>query len=232
MLDLITTHSQGWFLPVIVAAALVDSINPCAFSILFLTLTFLFSLGKDRKFILYAGAFYIFGIALVYTLIGVGVLKVLSLFAVPNVLAKIGASILILYGLIELINEYYPAFPIKLKIPTQSHTFLASLIHKGSLPISFALGILVGLFEFPCTGGPYLFVLGLLHDHQTFFSGFLYLILYNFIFVLPLIVMLIVAANQNVLTRLDSFRRLETKRSRTFLSLIVIALGLIIIFFI
>ena len=87
-------------------------------------------------------------------LIGVGILRVLSAFAMPNVLGKVGAAILVAYSLIGLLNEFFPAFPIKLKIPAQSHQTLARFIHKASLPAAFALGVLVGLFEFPCTGGP------------------------------------------------------------------------------
>lgn len=89
ILNFLSAYADGWFLPVIIISAIIDSVNPCAFSILFLTLTFLFSLGKERKFILLAGGLYILGIALVYTLIGVGALQVLSIFNLPNGLAKV-----------------------------------------------------------------------------------------------------------------------------------------------
>ena len=35
-----------WLLPLVGVAALIDSINPCAFSILLLTIAFLLSIGK------------------------------------------------------------------------------------------------------------------------------------------------------------------------------------------
>lgn len=230
MVDPITLSSSGWFVPVIITAAGIDSLNPCAFSILFLTITFLFSLQKDRRFIIKAGGSYIFGIFLVYTLIGVGLLQVLSIFNIPNGLAKIGASILILYALIGVINELLPSFPIKLKIPARTHTVLAKVIQKGSVPASFFLGILVGLFEFPCTGGPYLFVLSLLHDQGSMLRGFAYLLLYNIIFVLPLILILYFAVNKFVLDKIDKLRRLETKRSRLILLFILLAIGVGIFF--
>lgn len=223
-------HSGGWFLPVVVAAAAIDSTNPCAYAILFLTITFLFSLGKNRAFILFAGGLYILGIASVYTFIGIGVLKVLSIFDIPNGLAKIGALILIAYAVVGSINEFVPDFPLKLKIPSGAHGVLAKVIHKGSAPMSFFLGILVGLFEFPCTGGPYLFVLSLLHDHARFWSGFAYLTIYNFVFVLPLIVMLLIAANQHVLEKLDSLRKAETKKWRLALFLVLLAIAVAIFF--
>lgn len=225
-----TMYSGGWFMPVIMTAAVVDSFNPCAFSILFLTITFLFSLGKNRKFILISGGSYIFGIALVYTLIGVGLLKVLSIFNVPNVMAKFGAGILIFYAVLELINEYIPTFPIKLKIPNSTHETIAKVMQKASIPASFVLGILVGMFEFPCTGGPYLFVLSLLHDQGKFWSGLGYLLIYNFIFVLPLIIMLVLSVNQKVLEKLDKLRKLETRNARVAFSVILLLIGVAILF--
>ncbi len=229
-MDPLTTAAFGnWFLPVIAGAAIADSLNPCAFSILFLSVAFLMSLGKDRKFILAAGGLYIFGIALVYTLIGVGLLKVLSFFSIPNVIGTIGAWILVIYSVIGIVNELFPSFPIKLKIPTSSHETLGKRIHKATIPAAFILGILVGLFEFPCTGGPYLFVLSLLHDQATYWGGLGYLLIYNFIFVLPLIVILLVSTNRTVLDKVDLLRKLESKKSRIILDLALLAVGIFLL---
>ncbi len=216
------------FLLVIMTSAVVDSLNPCAISVLFLTITFLFSLGKNRKFVLISGGVYIFAIAFIYTLIGLGILQTLSFFNVPNVMAKIGASILMLYALVGLINEFYPKFPIKLKIPESTHTTIAKVINKASIPAFFLLGALVAMFEFPCTGGPYLFVLTLLHDYATRWTGFWYLIAYNFIFVLPLILILIFATNKTMAEKIDHLRRLETKKARVILQLVLLAFGVLI----
>ena len=223
----LATNGQGFFLPVIAVSALIDSINPCAISVLFLTMAFLFSLNKDRKFILLSGSVYIFAIALVYTLIGLGTLQALSFFNVPNIMAKVGAVILLLYSFVGLINEFYPSFPIKLKIPESTHGTLAKVISKGSIPAFFILGTLVAMFEFPCTGGPYLFVLTLLHDYANFWKGFWYLIIYNIVFVLPLILILAFTTNKIMMEKIDKLRRLETKKARVALLLVLVAFGLI-----
>lgn len=224
----LATTGHGFFLPVILVSALIDSINPCAISVLFLTITFLFSLGKNRKFVLLSGGVYILAIAIVYTLIGLGALKALTFFNVPNVMAKVGALILLFYSIIGLINEFFPSFPIKLKMPESTHTTIAKVINIGSIPAFFLLGSLVALFEFPCTGGPYLFVLTLLHDYASFWKGFWYLIMYNFVFVLPLILILLFATNRVMTEKIDKLRRLETKKARVVLLLILIALGLLL----
>lgn len=224
--DFLVTNGQGFFLPVIMVSALIDSINPCAISVLFLTIAFLFSLNKERKFILMSGGVYIFAIAFIYTLIGLGALKALSFFNVPNMMAKIGAVILLIYSGIGLINEFFPSFPIKLKIPESSHNTLAKVISKGSIPAFFLLGSLVAFFEFPCTGGPYLFVLTLLHDYSSYWKGFWYLIIYNVVFVLPLILILLFATNKIMMEKIDRLRRLETKKARVTLLLILVAFGI------
>src|SRR3989344_875050 len=158
------SNGGQWLLPLVAVSALIDSINPCAFSILLLTIAFLFSLGRARSDILKIGGSYILGLFVIYILIGLGILQTLHIFNTPHFMAKVGASLLIALGLINLINEFFPAFPVKLKIPQLAHRKMAELMEKSSLPTAFLLGGLVGLCEFPCTGGPYLMVLGLLHD--------------------------------------------------------------------
>jgi cytochrome c-type biogenesis protein len=217
------------FMPLlIVAAAFVDSINPCAFSVLFITLTFLFSIGHSRSQIIKTGLTYVAGIFLTYVLIGLGVLKVLTIFNIPNGVAKIGAVAIILFGVINMINEFFPKFPIKLKMPDASHGKVGELITKATIPAAFLLGLLVGMFEFPCTGGPYLLVLGLLHDDGSFIRGFFYLVLYNLIFVLPLLIAIFIATDRPILEKLDNLRKMETKKSRIWISVIVIVLGLLV----
>ncbi len=216
---------KGWMPALIGTAALVDSVNPCAFSVLFLSITFLFGLGKSRRDVVKAGLAYVFGIFATYTLIGLGILKVLSLFNIPNLMSKIGATAIITFGVVALINEFFPNFPIKLKIPKFAYGNIAKLMEKATLPAALLLGFVVGLFEFPCTGGPYLFVLGLLHDESNFLKGLVYLLFYNLVFVLPLIVILAISVNKKVLQVVDNIRRAETKKARIWLALAMIFLG-------
>ena len=189
--------SEGgrWLLPLVGVAALIDSVNPCAFSILLLTVAFLLSIGKLRSNVLQIGSSYIAGVFVVYLLIGLGLLQTLHIFNTPHFMANVGAGLLVLLGILNVMNEFVPAFPIKLAIPYGAHHRIAVLMERASNPSAFLLGGLVGLCEFPCTGGPYLMVLGLLHDQTTYFAGVGYLILYNVIFILPLVLILLVASD-------------------------------------
>ena len=227
-----TISNEGkWLLPLVSIAALIDSINPCAFSILLLTIAFLFSLGKMRSGILKIGSFYIFGLFSVYVLIGLGILQALHIFNTPHFMAKLGAALLILFGLINLAGHYFPKFPVKLKIPDAVHNKIARLMEASSLPTAFFLGALVGLCEFPCTGGPYLLVLGLLHDQATYLKGLGYLLIYNLIFILPLALILLIASEQSLLDKVQKWRKENTGSMKLWSSIAMIGLGIIIFMF-
>lgn len=216
-------------LPTLTIAAIVDSINPCAISVLLLTVGFLFSLNKDRKHILKIGLVYIAAIYFVYISIGLGILQALTLFGIPRMFGKFGAIFIILAGVINIINHYFPKFPIKLKIPENAHPQLAQFIQKATVPSAIVLGILVGLYEFPCTGGPYLMILGLLHDKASFLQGLGYLLYYNVIFVAPLIAILWFASQKIMYEKVKQWRNDKMSKLGILDGLIMIILGMVIL---
>ncbi len=201
--------SEGgtWLLPLVTVASLIDSINPCAFSILLLTIVFLVSVGKLRSNVLWIGAAYITGIFIVYLAIGLGLLHAMHFFNTPHFMGKAGAVVLMLLGLINVINVVFPAVPIRLSIPQAAHHKIAVLLERVTLPTAVVLGGLVGLCEFPCSGGPYVMILGLLHDSATYLDGVGYLVLYNLIFILPLVLILIVASDKTVLGKVQEWQQ-------------------------
>ncbi|MEK7610351.1 MAG: cytochrome c biogenesis protein CcdA [Patescibacteria group bacterium] len=217
-----------WLLPLVAVAALIDSINPCAFGLLILTVGFLLSLGKSRAGILKIGSVYILGLLLVYLLIGLGLFQALHLFNTPHFMAKVGAALLLALGGLNLVNEFFPSFPVKLRIPSVAHKKMAGLMSRATLPAAFLLGALVGLCEFPCTGGPYLMVLGLLHDYSTYLTGVGYLLLYNLIFVLPLVIILLIASNRELIAKVQSWKKSETKNLRLWGGVAMVILGVLI----
>ena len=184
-----------------------------------------------RSGILKIGGAYILGIFVVYVLIGLGLLQALHIFNTPHFMAKVGASLLIALGGINLINEFFPSFPIKLRIPQVAHRKMAELMNKASLPTAFLLGVLVGVCEFPCTGGPYLMVVGLLHDQGTYLIGVSYLLLYNLIFILPLVIILLIAGDSALLEKVKTWKKAETKHMRLWSGIAMIILGFLIFLF-
>ena len=149
--DIIYNLSKGgtWLLPLVFFSSLLDSVHPCSFSILLITIAFLFGMQMTRTKILKIGGTYIAGIFVAYFLIGLGLLKILHIFSVPHFMGKLGATLLILFGIINLLNYFFPGFPIKLKLPSVAHGKMASLMERSSIPEAFGLGLLVGICQFP-----------------------------------------------------------------------------------
>jgi cytochrome c-type biogenesis protein len=219
-----------WLLPLVLVSALLDSVHPCSFSILLITIAFLFGIQMTRKKILQIGGTYIAGIFAAYLLIGLGILKVLHLFNTPHFMGKLGATLLISFGVINILSELFPNFPIKLKIPSVSHTAMGKLMENASFPAAFGLGLLVGICQFPCMGGPYLMVIGLLRDQVTYLSGFGYLVLYNLILTLPLIAVLWVSADKLILNKVQEWKKVNMKGFKFWAGLVMIIIGILIFF--
>ncbi len=224
------SNNGAWLLPLVLISALLDSVHPCSFSILLITIAFLFGVQMTRKKILQIGGTYIAGIFIAYLLIGLGILKVLHLFNTPHFMGKLGATLLIIFGIINLINHLFPKFPVKLKIPTVSHTAIGKLMEKASFPAAFGLGLLVGICQFPCMGGPYLMVIGLLRDQVTYFSGFGYLTLYNLILIIPLVAVLWITADKIIVDKMQEWKKTNMSGVRLWAGLAMIIIGILIFF--
>lgn len=219
-----------WLLPLVLFSSLLDSVHPCSFSILLITIAFLFGIQMSRKKILEIGGVYIAGIFVAYLSIGLGVLKILHLFNTPHFMGKLGATLLIAFGIINLLGRFFPNFPIKLKLPDSAHRRMGELMERASLPAAFALGLLVGICQFPCMGGPYLMVIGLLHDKLTYLSGFGYLALYNVVLILPLIAVLWISANETFVAKIGEWKKTNLKDVKLWAGIAMIIIGILVLF--
>lgn len=230
--DIIWSASKEgtWLLPLVLIAAILDSVHPCSFSILLITIAFLFGMQMTRKKILQLGGTYIAGIFAAYFLIGLGILKVLHIFDTPHFMGKLGATILVTFGVLNLINRFFPKFPIKLKIPSFVHGPMGRLMDKASFPAVFGLGLLVGICQFPCMGGPYLMVIGLLRDNVTYMSGFNYLLLYNIILIVPLVVVLFISANKMLVEKMETWKKDNLGSLKLWAGIAMILIGILIFF--
>jgi len=169
---------------VVIVAALIDSINPCAFGVLLFLMAVLLSMGSAKR-ALRSGMIYTFVIFSVYLAAGFGIMKFAGDFlALGNV--KIFVGVVILLGaLIEFKDFFWGGKGFSLAIPKGAKPWLERYARKGSFFSLIVLGVLVALVELPCTGGIYLAILSLIADSGM--KGVIYLVLYNVIFVLPLI---------------------------------------------
>jgi cytochrome c-type biogenesis protein len=216
-------------LPAVIATGLLDSVNPCAFAVILLLIAFLFTLRQSRRRVLQLGAVYIGMIFLVYFAIGLGLLSAVRLSGDPHFVARAGSWLLIGLGVINLIEYFFPNFPLKLHMPAAAHQKTNELLKKASLPATAGMGILVGLCTFPCSGGIYVSVITLLNARTTLAWGVGYLFLYNILFVLPLVVILAAAGNRSTAKAWATWEREHALRIRLWYGLIMVALGAVML---
>lgn len=215
----------GELLPAVVVTGLVDSVNPCAFAVILLLLAFLFTLRKSRGRILQLGLVYVGMIFLVYFAIGLGILRAVRLSDDPHFVARLGAWLLIGLGAINLIEYFFPNFPIKLHMPKAAGARTNELIRQATLPATIGAGFLVGLCTFPCSGGIYVSIITLLNAKTTLAWGVAYLGLYNVMFVLPLIAILLAAGNRATAKAWARWERVHALQIRLWYGLIMVGLG-------
>lgn len=216
-------------LPLVLWSGFVDGLNPCAFAVLLFFIAFLFTIGRTKKYIWKIGLVYIMAIYLAYLLIGLGLLKAIIFSGSPHFMAKLGAWLVIILGIINLLNYLFPQFPLKLHIPALSKDLIQKWMAKASVPAAFISGFLVGLCTFPCSGGIYVAIVGLLASQATKLQGILYLLLYNLMFVSPLVIILILAANPKSVEKLTALEAASNRYLRLGLALAMIVLGVVIL---
>ncbi len=200
-------------IPIIIGLGLIDSINPCVIGVLILLLTMLLKSG-NKKAILINGLTYTLGVYLTYL---IGGLTLLSLFnSVRDIVVisqlfyfVIGAFVMIA-GFLEVKDYFWYGRWFSLAIPQQ----LVKLVEKQakgahvSLAATFMAGAILTLVELPCTGAPYLAVLTLMSQSgYGYVTGLPLLLLYNLVFVLPLLALIYLAYTGMGLKMMESWRK-------------------------
>lgn len=211
-------------LAAVLLTGLVDGINPCALAILLFFVSFLFAIRKTPLSIARMGAVYIAAVYVVYFLIGLGLLRASTLLQ-GHWLGQAGAALLVLMGLTNLLGAIFPRFPIRLEVPEGSKESLQRWMYRATLPTTLVLGVLVGLHTFPCSGGPYVAVLGLLSSQASFWEGVVYLVLYNLMFILPLVAVLLLSLNPALAAKLQAWERSSSRLVRGVTGGVMAALG-------
>ncbi len=222
----------GAYLPTlgtVIATALIDSINPCAIGVLILLVSIMIAF-KTKKEMLFYGLMYVLAVFITYILAGFGILYFLS--SVPLYISEyisiIVGSLIIIAGLIEIKDFFWYGQGITLAIPPERAKQIHEMTKKITLPGVIFLGIFVAGVELPCTGAPYLAILLLLSQNFNF-AAFLMLILYNIIFVLPLIVILLMVNFGVKIQKIKRWKQSNRTYMRLATGIILILLGWLLI---
>ncbi len=215
-------------IPILVGAAVIDSINPCAFGVLIFLLAYLFKTFHSHRSVIVHGLTYISAVFLTYLIAGLFLLPVISQFGRIGSGAYIGIGIiLIVLGILEIKDFFFYGKGPSLGIFPSAAKRIEILIRRitGKLYTSFFLGVFVALVELPCTGAVYLGVLSLVALTGLGINNFLLLILYNLLFVLPLIVILLLVHRGGETRRLEKWREKYRGYMRLAIGLLLVAMG-------
>jgi cytochrome c biogenesis protein CcdA len=215
-------------IPILISAALIDSINPCAFAVLIFLLTYLIALGSRKK-ILIVGFGYITMVFITYFLAGLGLFATIQTIGISVIFYRVAAIIAIVAGAINVKDFFFYGKGFSLEIPKSRKPMIEKYIHRASLPAALILGFLVAMFELPCTGGAYLAILSMLANNMTRMIAIPYLFFYNVIFVLPLFVILILMMKGSSAEKMEKWREDKRKYMKLVAGLFLIILGIIML---
>ena len=217
-------------LSVVVFSAAIDSINPCAFGVLILMITVVLGQKGSPMKLLKLGFFYILAIFLTYLIAGLGLVYFLAnvpLYFTEYLALTVGFFV-ILAGLLELKDFFWYGEGFSLQIP---HYFMDK-IHKLSKNVSVVgvtlLGSFIAAVELPCTGAPYLAIITILSLNFNF-QAFMLLLLYNLIFVAPLIIILLMVVAGVKVSKIKNWKQANKGYMRFGIGFLLIGLGWLLI---
>jgi cytochrome c biogenesis protein CcdA len=226
-------------LPIIIGAALLDSINPCVFGVLIFLIAFMTKMFKSPGRMLLGGLFYTAVVYVTYFLIGLGFLKFTVSFGFSAAVYWVAAVIAIGAGLLEIKDFFWygrgfslqiiPGAAERIKMITKKISKLQKKHSSMIFLVAAALGVFVVLVELPCTGAPYLAVLAII-GQGNYSQGIPLLLLYNLIFILPLFVIIGVAYFGKSSNALEDWRKKHRGVMRLAVGLFLVALGAYMIY--
>lgn len=217
----------------IVGLAFVDAINPCALAVLLVLLTSILSRHPERRGrALTAGLSFAAAVFLAYY--GIGLLLTAGIKSAVVVTGlSIGAlypvlgAFAVLVGVLNLKDWVsHGAGGFVMEVPFSWRPTMTDLIESATSPAgAFAVGLAVSLFLLPCTSGPYFVAGGLLAGLQ-WSTAIGYLLLYNAVFVLPMVaIVLAVYGGFASVDRLSDWREANVERLHLVAGVVLVALG-------
>ena len=191
----------------ILIAGLVDGVNPCAFATLVFFVSYLLFIGKRRKDVVLMALFFIIAVFITYFAIGLGAYNILAYLTGLDIVARI---IFLVFGVIAIVlgilsvRDYIMAkrgtldkmiLQLPLGIKQRIHKNIKEKTAVGGIIVgSLIAGFLISFLEFGCTGQVYLPTITFMVSRAGFsLEPVISLILYNLMFVLPLIIIALFA---------------------------------------
>jgi thiol-disulfide isomerase/thioredoxin len=178
----------------------MDSFNPCAFFIL-LSLMGLLIHAQSRRKMLLIGSVFVFFSGLIYYIFMAAWLNLFLIMGQVDAITKTAATIAIIIALINIKDFFVFKKGVSLTIPDSAKPKLFDRMRK-LLKSTSIVSILIGTavlavaanaYELLCTAGfPMVYTRILTLNNLSSFSYYMYLVFYNFIYIIPLSVIVII----------------------------------------
>lgn len=234
---------------VVLFAGLLDGFNPCAMAMLLLFISLL-GFSSNKKALIGISFTYIFALFITYFALGTFLFKFLHLLDISYIVKFVNWFIIILclflfifniYDYIVSKNEKYGK--IKLQLPKSIQKFNKKIIKfftdkvnnnsKFIYVLTFLLGVIITFTEFMCTGQIYLpIIVSLVQFSDSLnITAILYLLVYNLAFVLPLILIAVIAIKSNSIISTSDIIRKNLHLIKLLNSILFLAIAVYYIFF-
>lgn len=222
---------SGELMFVIMIAAIVSALTPSTIGVLIQLCTVVLGAGKTKRRMFWTGFAFVVSLFVTSVVLGVVALWLLStLPMIPASYVTIGVGILIVSaGLIEIKDYFWYGRGAGLRMRAKAIRHIKKLT-KGEVGVSRAmlLGGYTAIGALPSTGAPYIAVLMLLQANFDLAHSSL-IALYNAIFVLPLICLLLTVATGVKLSIVQHWKEDGKGRMRLGVGLLLIMLGWILL---
>ncbi|MDX8551687.1 hypothetical protein KHC33_10715 [Methanospirillum sp. J.3.6.1-F.2.7.3] len=227
----LTSDSPSGEIPLllIIGAGLLDGINPCAFAVLVFLLVYLMA-QKSRKMMLTAGLVYTGAVFIFYYLSGLGIFTIIQTTGATTIFSFVAGCIALIAGLVMVKDALFPKEKPTLGIPASQSGLINRVMKQATIPAAFILGILVGMFELPCTGGIYLSIISMISMKSNMTQALGYLFVYNIAFVLPLLIILILVTFGLPPERVNEWRLEQRRLLRGIIGLVLIGFAVFILY--
>lgn len=198
----IVNRFHGFGTLAVAGAGLLDGINPCAFATIVFFISYMNLVGRGRKEMLIAGGAFALAVFVTYLLVGLGTLSIMNylnrfsgvakcvyLIAATATFALAGLS---LYDAVKA--KQGKAKEVLLQLPRALKLRIHKVIRErtrtsGVIAGALVIGFVISALELVCTGQVYLPTLTFVAGLEGLRAGAMaYLLLYNVMFIVPLIV--------------------------------------------
>ena len=233
----------------VIGNGLIDGINPCAFAVIVFFISFLGVYGYKKAEIIYVGTFYCLAVFITYLLIGLGFFNFFYSLEQTYFIIKAFYYFVALFCFLMAIAALYDYYKFKktgrseetiLQLPKflkkRINIVIGSRMREkkggvwGLCISSFVIGFLVSLLETICTGQVYLpTIVFILKNTDLKLKAVTYLFLYNFMFILPLIVIFLLFLAGVSSARFNDFLKKNLGRIKILMALVFFYLGVLIL---